>query len=387
MRKFLRILPVALLLTGAATALASPITVLQPAGDRWMYWFGDPSGNRTSASVYGAYGPYDYVAQGYDFDDRHAQMFLDFDTTAIAPAGQGPANYQLGTISVRLVVNEADAFIYDPTPDALATFNGMQADADLGRPLELFGVGYRAGFSAASFNETSPYVTGPYQTTNSVFVVKGRRNAFAMDFVGGLARDVSNNIEEGFEVQPWAIGQIPGYADFYGELVPAPLAPGSLVPFDSVVTFELDASRPEIRSYVQQGLHRGRLHFMISSLKEYTYDGGGGAPSGGGFPSFYTKENFNHSPTNGIFLAARLSGEVAVKPQVAVSRLSSSAFRLSFPTLPGHQYQPRHRPSLGSTTRTLLGGPIVGDGTIKTVDDTVPAGTACRFYDLEVTTL
>ena len=386
MRKWSAVLPAALLLAAVTGASGSPVTILQPSGDRWMYWFGDATGTRPSASTYGAYGAFDYISQGYDFDDRHGQMFLDFDTTAIAPAGLDPASYHLGSITVRLVVNEGNAFVYDPTADPLGTYTGASSDADVGRPIELFGVGYRGGFSAANFNEASPYITGQYQT-NPVVTVKGRRNSFAMDFVAGAPRDVSNNVEESFEVQPWAVGQVPGYADFFGELVPSPLAPGALVPFDSVMTFELDLSRPDIRSYVQQGLHRGRLHLMVTSLKEYDYSGGGGAPSGGGFPSFYTKENFNHSPTNGVYLAARLAGSVAVKPPVAISRLSPSGFRLSFPTLPGHQYQPRHRPALNSTNYTLLGAPIVGDGTVKTVDDPVGAVAALRFYDLEVINL
>jgi hypothetical protein len=357
-----------------------------------MYWYGDLDGARGTASVYGAYGSYDWVAQGYDFDDRHAQMFLDFDTTSIAPTGQGAANYQIGPISVRLVVREDNEFFYDPTPDSLASFTGGEPDGDLGRPLELYGVGYRGGFSAANFFENSPYVTGTYEETPSgVYIIKGRRNAFAFDFVGGVARDVSNNVEEAFSVQPWATGQIPGYADYYGELITQPLNPGEAVPYDSVVTFQVDLSRPEVRAYVQQGLNVGRLRFMVTSLKEYSYTGDEGA--GGGFPSFYTKENFNHAPSLGVYLAPRLQAEVTIqaatapRPLTGIERISPSGFRISFPTEPGYRYQARYRQTLSGTNFTDLGAAVTGDGTLKSVDDIVPPGTSCRFYHLEVSTL
>jgi hypothetical protein len=381
----------AVLLAVALSAQSS--LVREPAGDRWMYWYGDLDGARGSASVYGAYGSYDYVAQGYDFDDRHAQVFLDFDTTSIAPPGHGAANYQVGPLSVRLVVNENNAFLYDPTPDSLASFTGGEPDSDLGRPLELFGVGYQGGSTASTFFENSPYITGTYQQTNGVNVIKGRRNAFALDFVGGLPRDISNNVEEGFAVQPWAVGEIPGYADYFGELVSQPLSPGAAVPYDSVVTFQVNLSRPEVRAYVQQALNVGRLRFMVSSLKEYSYSAGGGAPSGGGFPSFYTKENFNHQPTNGVYLAARLEADVTIqappvpRPLPEIARLPSSGFRISFPTETGYRYQARYRQTLSATNFTDLGPAVTGDGTRKSVDDAVPPGTPCRFYHLEVSAL
>lgn len=126
-----------LIAISAVSGHAVTVTLLEPKGDRWMYWFGDFDGARSSASVYGAYGSYDYVAEGYDFDDRHAQMFLDFDTTSIAPVGRGASNYQVTAIEIRLVVNEENQFRYDPTHDTLSTYTGEQQDTNLGRPMEL----------------------------------------------------------------------------------------------------------------------------------------------------------------------------------------------------------------------------------------------------------
>lgn len=373
---------------------SAPVSLLEPAGDRWMYWAGDFDGLRPSASVYGAYGPYDFISQGYDFDDRHAQFFLDFDTTDIAPAGQGPENYQISSLQVRLLVNEDEQFIYDPTHDPLGTYTGAEQDTSPGRPIELFGVGYRGGFTRETFRENSPYVSGNVTQENGVWIVKSRRNAYAMDFINGQPRDVSNNVEEDFEVRPWAIGQIPGVADLDGELdTSVVVQPGQSVPFEAIMTFTIDLSDPLIRAYVQEGLHAGRLHFMVTSLKEYVYTGDQGAS--GGFPSFYTKENSEHRPLFGVNLAPRLTADVAVssgpaavhRPVPSIDRAPGSGFRISFATETGHSYQVQYRSSLNETAATNLGPAIAGDGTVRFVDDPTQPGAAVprRFYHISVT--
>lgn len=375
----------------AASATAAAATLLEPKGDRWMYWFGDFDGARSSASVYGAYGSFDYIAKGYDFDDRHAQMFLDFDTTSIAPAGRGASNYQVTSIEIRLVVNEENQFRYDPTHDALVTYTGTQQDADLGRPMELFGVGYRSGFLRETFSENSPYANGAFAVQNGVTIVKGRRNAYAMDFVGGAPRDVSNNIEERFEASPWAVGQIPGVADVNGELTPQPLSAGSLVPYEAVMTFTINLTNPLIRAYVQEGLNAGRLHFMVTSLSEYVYGDDQGAA--GGFPSFYTKENFNHSPQDGVNLAPRLTAQVTVgsasvhRPVPIIDRAPASGFRISFATQTGHSYQVRYSSTPDMAAPINLGLPVMGDGSFRFVDDSAAASSELpkRFYHILVT--
>lgn len=374
----------------AASGQAATVTLLEPKGDRWMYWFGDFDGARPSASVYGAYGSFDYVAKGYDFDDRHAQMFLDFDTTPIAPAGRGATNYQIASVQIRLVVNDGDQFFYDPNHDPLSTYVSAQP-SDPGRPIELFGVGYRSGFSRETFRENSPYSTGSFVTNNNVTIVKSRRNAYAMDFVEGVPRDISNNIEQRFEVNPWAVGQIPGVADLNGELTPQPLSAGSLVPYEAVMTFTIDLTNPLIRAYVQEGLNAGRLHFMVTSLTEHIYTGDQGAA--GGFPSFYTKENFNHSPQNGVNLAPRLTAQVTVgsaavhRPVPIIDRAPGSGFRISFATQTGHSYQVRYSSTPDMAAPLNLGLPVIGDGSLRFVDDSSVASSELpkRFYHIFVT--
>lgn len=355
---------------------SNDVLIREPAGDKWMYWQGQ-GGTRSSASVYGAYGSFDYISNGYDFDDRHAQMLLDFDTTALAQPGRGAGNYTVNSVVLTVVVNEDLQFFYDPTHDPLATYRGTQ-DSDKGRPLELFGVGYRGGWTLATFRENSPYQAG------NATGYKNVRNAFAMDFVGGQARDVSNNVEQNFEVSPWAVGRITGNLADSGAFIANPLPAGSRVPFESVVEFTVNLSNPLVRAYVQQGLHAGRLQFMVTSLLEYTYTGDEGA--GGSFPSFYTKESLFHEPSRGICLAAQLKGNVAIqsalahRPEVSIAPANANGMRLRFSSQTGHSYRVQFRDSLESGSWTNLGSALAGTGNALEFLDTPPAGTPQRFY-------
>jgi hypothetical protein len=100
------------------------------------------AGRRGLASVFGAYGTIDDPR--FNFDDRDAQFFLDFATSALAQPGRGAANYRILTLSITLVVENNNVFAYDPTFDALGSYTGALADSDDGRPMELYGVGYRS---------------------------------------------------------------------------------------------------------------------------------------------------------------------------------------------------------------------------------------------------
>ena len=400
--------------------------IMEPAGDKWMYWMSDGNGMRTSASVYGAYGTNDYA--DYNFDDRHGQMFLDFDTTSLIPGGQGATNYTVNFLKIRLVVNYGDVFRYDPTFDVLPTYRGTQADGDLGRPIELYGVGYRAGFSRETFRENSPY-----QAT-STFGNRAVRNAYAMDFINGAPTDVSNNVDENFEVRPWSVGQITGHLDINGTFSPLNLSPGATVPLDAVMVFTVDLSDPSIRSYVQEGLNAGRLHFMITSLYE-------AQQQAETIPSFHTKEAYWHrrAPYSDLYLAPQLEANVTIgsvaipdsdqdgmpdsweveyfgnlqrdgaqdangngmtdaeeylwgtnptelggkKPVPSLTN-QAVGFSITFPTVIGRTYQVQFRNHLFEGAWQALGAPVSGNGNSQTVSDSqVPSGGR-RFYRIEV---
>ncbi|MCA9200162.1 MAG: hypothetical protein KDA87_21635, partial [Planctomycetales bacterium] len=81
------------------------------------------------------------------------------------------------------------------------------------------------------------------------------------DYANGEARDISNNLRQSFEVQPWAVGQL--------EDVPA----GTVVSGNSTFEFSLDLSQAHVRNYVDAAIESGALFLGISSLHSAAQDG------------------------------------------------------------------------------------------------------------------
>jgi hypothetical protein len=246
----------------AVPGAAGATTIGSPSLDRWMYPFNATPGSRPTAPTFGAVGE-------DGFDDRDAQFLIGFDTASVAPAGLGVGNYAVGSVTVTATVVTGGAFAYDGTADPLASYGAGGTDADAGRPIELFGVGYRNGFTRQTFAENSPFSpAGPGEAV---------RNAFAADYVAGLPVDVSNNVSgtgatAPFEATPWAVGH-------------TSLAAGDLVPANTTFSFELDLNDPDVLAYVRDGLNAGDLRFTLTSLHAAAL---GGSAS---FPNFYTREN------------------------------------------------------------------------------------------------
>jgi len=283
-------------LIAVGSALAGGIDyqglITTPALDRWMYPFNSNAGAQPTISTFGS-TPGDTTT----FDSRVAQMLTRFDTSALVPAGLGASRYQVQ--SMRLTVQFANDLViqYDPTPDPWQSFlaeddANYQSDRDPGQPLELFGVGFRNGFTLQSFAENSPYTVPPNSPlTPSV------RNAFALSFdPNGATIDVSNNPRQGFDPKRFAVGMIDG------------LAPGDFIPLDTVMHFDLDVSDPAIQGYFASGIDAGRLMLALTSLTLVEQQGGN-------FPRFYSKENafviFN------LAQAAQLQYEIRVLPECA----------------------------------------------------------------------
>jgi hypothetical protein len=293
-----------LLVIGASRPVGAEVIDLQidaPALDRWFYPFNSTPGTQTSASIF---GPITDVGTGFDpsFDNRDGQMLIGWDTSAVVPPGLGPAEYSVAGVSVVVTIKSDSTFRYDPTPDPYTTWlppgqggqadpdpgrplelfgvgttwlppgQGGQADPDPGRPLELFGVGFRCDYSASTFPEN-----GPYCDACSCFppnVCRGSRCLYAIDFVGACApRDVSNNVDGGFDPVPFAVATTDA------------LLPGDLVPADLEMTFEVDLSSSCVRDYFRSALDEGMLDLLIASIFF-------SAPQQAGtFPKIYCKED------------------------------------------------------------------------------------------------
>lgn len=211
-------------------------------------------------------------------EDRFAQFILRFDTASVIHKEYGAGNYLPGKVVLTVVVLQG-GIPYDPTEDARQTYlpsgePGAVPDSDAGRPIELFGTGFRGGETEASYNEDSDFGSG---------AIHGR-SAYAMGFSStGVARDVSHNVTEGIDSMPWSVGRVlvsPAEGEPYEEL-----EPGAIIPALAHVEFELDLSRPGVAAYVREALDKGRIWFTVSSLHSTT------EMASSGYPSFYTKEN------------------------------------------------------------------------------------------------
>ncbi len=267
-------------LAASARAESFSIDNVEANFDRWMYSFNSSPGTRQSAPVFGA------VGEG-SFDDRDGQFLIGFNTAAagaptVLPAGK---KYRIEAVSVT-ATHSMGAFTYDATFDDYRSYLDPSdldhlADADAGRPLELFGMGFRSGYVRAGFGPTVP---GPITfEEGDIFAfgdptAVGIRNAYAADAVGA---DVSNVIKDRLWGQtPWAVGT-------------TNLTPGSAVTqgvagasAGSTFAFDVNLRLAGVEDYLIQGLQQGALCFSITSLHQTSQ-------AGGGNPNLYTRDNFD----------------------------------------------------------------------------------------------
>lgn len=258
------------LLLGAlavAGAQADTYTVAfpTPSLDRWNYPFNPTPGTRIVASTFGN------EPGGMLFDNRDGQFIVGFDTGAVVPTGLGAATYTIQSCVVEITYANDLVVEYDPTVDPYTAFlpatdSEYADDADPGQPIELYGVGFRNGFTLANWTEFTPFSTGNVLNPSV-------RSAFALGTdAAGQWVDVSNSVRERWTPQPFAVGQI------------AKLKPGSLVPINTRMRFTLDVSRASVQSYLRDAVNAGKVRLTACSLTKVVQQGGS-------FPTFYCREN------------------------------------------------------------------------------------------------
>ncbi len=286
----------ALIAFAALPVWAATATFSQPALDKWMYGAvsGTFGGVRETAPVFG------FPNTTAD-EDRLGQMLVAFDTSLQVPFGLGASSYQISRITLSVFNSDNNTNTLDTTADSfrshLSTNDPLyQIDADAGRPVEVFGVRLRNGYTALAptvagagpgkYHEQSPF--GASGTP-----IHGR-HAYPLGFTpSGDAVDVSDNVTERFEATPWGIAEINGLAD------------GDLIPEGSEYRFNLDLTSPYIRAYLQQALNDGILGLTVAPLHPVT-----GQSSATPYPSFFTREN-----QIGAEFAPRLEVEYVIVPE------------------------------------------------------------------------
>ncbi|MDX2147385.1 MAG: hypothetical protein SFZ23_07660 [Planctomycetota bacterium] len=256
-------------LCGAASQLAAAQVFSPPTHDRWYYPFNNGTGTEPQAALFGA-------TLIPSFDDRDSEFVVAFDTNGAIPPGRGQARYRVTGVSLSVTVSSVttSSVFYDPTFDPIQSHYASNDpervdDTDPGRPLELFGAGFRNGQTPASFTETIPFGCPPFPVENC-------RSVFAADYDdAGVATDVSRQVRTKLLNEAWSVGQ-------------SSLTPGAVIVPDTEFTFTLDLCRPGVRAYVQRALDAGRVILVVTSLHAAQQSGGGGT---GDYPRVYTKEN------------------------------------------------------------------------------------------------
>ena len=250
MRKFLLILVV--FGCGLEQSLqAQPFTVnnTSPALELYMY------GNAFSASSsrIPIWGVFD---DSFGEDTRMSQEIVGWNTASLIPTNQTPTHYLIRRCRVTLTINDDGTFLFDPTHDPYQTYldtnnPAYQPDMDTGRPVEMFGVGYRNGYDAISFSQNPVFGSD----------APGNRNAYPVSWAtNGLFVDTGNNVGKTnaafppFEAWPFAVGQVTN------------VAPGEPVPGGSKMFFDMDVNDPSVITYLQESLNIGVLNFDVSAL-------------------------------------------------------------------------------------------------------------------------
>lgn len=294
----------------APMAFASPFVYPEPDDDAWMYPSNFTPGTRSQASTFSA------LPGSGGVEDRWGFFLVGFNTAPGIPAGLPPRSYLIRSVALIATTGQDGTFQYDPSDDSFLTYATPDApasrpDADVGRPVELHGAGFRNGFTAATFTETSPY--------------GAPRNAYPLGFdESGNPRDVSWNVSEGFESRPWAVGQT------------TDAAPGAPVPVEAEFTFDIDPGQPGVGRYLRESLAAGRMWLTLSSLHP-------AIQQGGQLASWLTRDDAIHQFFGG--LAPRLVLEVDIVAPLSITR-ADDAVTVNWPQFPGYTFRLEASPDL-----------------------------------------
>jgi len=298
----------ALLSLAAVPASAFVVVYDPPEVDRWNYLFNGTPGVRPNTPIFGAF------QTAGAFDQRDGQMLVIFDTFPEVPAGRPETAYQIHGATLILDRNPANAWVYDPSYDGYRTYLALEnpsdpaalPDGDAGRPIELYGVGYRlSGLDATTYDETGTAFSPPGMVART-------RYAYPNDFLAHPTlfgdRDVSNNVLDRFDPTPFGVGVIPG------------ATPGSTV--SGAGTVEIDvAITPAIRAYLRKRLAQGSVDLMVTSLE----------PAAQGGPAVYPVLLAKESGTG----AATLELDVIVTPACNDGVDSDGDSLVDYPSDPG----------------------------------------------------
>ena len=291
-----------ILLETTATGEGIEASFDKPSQDRWNYPWNSTPGARALASLFRAtdeVGVY-----------RHGTFIVGFDTSDLIPEGNASGAYQITSAQLRLMTSGDFEVPYDPSYDPVVshlpeTHELYLADEDPGRPVQVFGTGFRNDFNIETWNETTPYSPGG-DAQRTVFPI-------ILD-EGGLPKDASLAVDYSnpSDTAPFAVGKLED------------TRLGDLIPGDTWMTFDIDLNDSGTLAYLQRGLAQGKLSFTFTSLN-------GGGRELRTYPEFYTGDHLvGEVPQLQISLRIVEAPILSAPPRITGIRRTSDGITIQF---------------------------------------------------------
>jgi prepilin-type N-terminal cleavage/methylation domain-containing protein len=262
-----------------------------PHLDAWFYPNAQSSGARLFAPTFAGGLTVEsgqFVPHGASDPARLGTALVGFNTSTQITADLLPGRYRVRsvTMTLKMANGSGGTLLYDPE---MITGGDLLAELTTGplsrkRPMELYGAGFRGGFTGIEFSPASTTLfdesTSPYSSTIGYrgYPVVGDPSApgkfvdVSNSVTGGFSATEEDELIEPFDPVPWSIGA-------------TNLAAGEAIGNDVTFEFELNLDLPGVRQYVRDALGDGALALFVTTL--HITDEFGGA---GGYPQWYMKE-------------------------------------------------------------------------------------------------
>lgn len=329
----------------------------KPSQDRWNYPRNSTPGVRALASLFQTADPEVGVYQ-------YGTFIVGFDTSNLIPEGNASGAYQITSAQLRLMTSGNFEVPYDPDYDPVVshlpeTHELYLADEDPGRPIYVFGTGFRNDFNIETWNETTPYSPGG----------DAQRTVFPMIInESGLPQDVSLAVDYNnpSDTAPFAVGRLED------------TKAGDLIPEDTWMIFDIDLNNSGTLAYLQQGLSQGKLSFTFTSLNQ-------GGREVRAYPEFYTSDHLVGEATQ-LQLSVRIvdGPTLPVPPVITSIRRTADGITIQFTSTESGTVGIRWTTDFTSWAEvdTLAIEPL-GNGQYEWTDS--QANAAMKFYRVFIT--
>jgi hypothetical protein len=279
--------------------------------DTWFYTNAASPGDRSLGPTFlggvVVNGSQQFAPLTHDDPSRLGAPLFAFNTSPHIEAGHSAERYQINAVTFTATFTydfdpKKLQYTHDPITHQQILSEYVNGPVTRRRPMELYGVGFRAGYTGFEFAappavpELLDEVTHPYSAPDGGYIAYpivreaasggGFANVDVMNSVtGGFSATAPGNTTAAFTPTPWSIGR--AYLPQVNPNDPlVEYAEGADLPDFTTFTFNVDLNATGVRSYIQDALSKGELGFFVSSLHST-----GTMGTGGGYPRWLTKES------------------------------------------------------------------------------------------------